>query len=314
MSSSQGSRGKVGTSQARPSRVEPGHPRRRARAALAVAAVGLACACARAGTSAATPPGGGPATGGFDVAYAPTGPDQLPAAILGKAPPPRGHDVAYFPTDPATKGYLAVPQRTPASGVILVHEWNGLNDRIRQVADALAAEGYTVLAADLFSGKTGNNPQENMALVRQALGDSARLIANLDAAARYLRTRPGATGRVATIGWCFGGGVALSYGVGGAHHEGTAMFYGRLLMDPAVLARMRHPLYGTFAAQDQGIPPDSVRRFVEALRSAGIRNDVHVYDDVGHGFWLWVDQDPPHRTAPALDAWVRLKRYLHDVL
>ncbi len=92
------------------------------------------------------------------------------------------------------------------------------------------------------------------------------------------------------------------------------MFYGRLLMDPAVLARMRHPLYGSFAAQDQGIPPDSVRRFVEALRAAGIRNDVHVYDDVGHGFWLWVDQDPAHRTAPALDAWVRLKRYLGEVL
>ena len=108
--------------------------------------------------------------------------------------------------------------------------------------------------------------------------------------------------------------MALSYGVGGAHHEGTAMFYGRLLQDPAVLARMRHPLYGSFAAQDQGIPPDSVRKFVEALRAAGIENDVHVYDDVGHGFWLWVDQDPAKRTAPALDAWTRLKSYLGRVL
>lgn len=279
-----------------------------------LATIVTAAGCARAGTGGGGAVAGAPAPGSFDVAYAPTGPEQLPDAILGKAPAPRGHDVAYFSADPATRGYLAVPQRTPASGVILVHEWNGLNDRVRQVADALAAEGYTVLAVDLFSGKTGSNPQENMALVRQALGDSARLIANLDAAARFLRARPRATGKVATIGWCFGGGVALSYGLGGAHHEGTAMFYGRLLMDPAVLARMHHPLYGSFAAQDRGIPPDSVARFVEALRAAGIRNDVHVYDDVGHGFWLWVDQDPAQRTAPALDAWVRLKRYLGSVL
>ncbi len=262
---------------------------------------------------------GSPATGAaapqaYDVAYAPTQAAQLPDAILGKAPPPRGHAVAYFPADSATRGYLAVPQRSPSSGVILIHEWNGLNDRVRQVADALAAEGYTVLAADLFSGKTGSNPQENMALVRAAMADSARLIANLDAAARFLRTRPGATGKVATIGWCFGGGVALSYGVGGAHHQGTAMFYGRLIQDPAVLARMHHPLYGSFAGQDRGIPPDSVRRFVAALRTAGIRNDVHIYDDVGHGFWLWVDQDPATRTAPALDAWQRLKAYLGTVL
>jgi len=248
------------------------------------------------------------------VAYAPTPAGQLPAAVVGTAPAPRGHDLAYFAADPATKGYLAVPQKSPSSGIILIHEWNGLNDRVRQVADALAAEGYTVLAADLFSGKTGSNPTENQALTRAALSDSAKLIANLDAAARYLRSRPGATGKVATIGWCFGGGVALSYGVGGVHHQGTAMFYGRLLMDPAVLARMHHPLYGSFAGQDRGIPPDSVRKFVEALRSAGIRNDVHIYDEVGHGFWLWVDRDPAHASAPALDAWQRLKTYLGTVL
>ncbi len=286
----------------------------RAGSVAGLALVGAAAACARTAPAGTATPGAGVAPSGYDVAYAPTPAGELPAAIVGKAPPPRGHAVAYFQQDPATQGYLAVPQRTPASGIILIHEWNGLNDRVRQVADALAAEGYTVLAADLFSGKTGSNPQENMGLVRAAMADSAKLIANLDAAARFLRGRTGATGKVATIGWCFGGGVALSYGVGGAHHEGTAMFYGRLLQDPAVLARMHHPLYGSFAAQDQGIPPDSVRRFVEALRAAGIPNDVHIYDDVGHGFWLWVDQDPAHRTAPALDAWTRLKAYLGRVL
>jgi dienelactone hydrolase len=91
------------------------------------------------------------------------------------------------------------------------------------------------------------------------------------------------------------------------------MFYGQLIQDPEALKRMHHPLYGTFAGRDEGIPPDAVRKFVEALRAAGIQNDVHIYDDMAHGFWLYVDQDPK-REAPALDAWTRLKAYLSRTL
>jgi carboxymethylenebutenolidase len=136
------------------------------------------------------------------------------------------------------------------------------------------------------------------------------VIANLDAAAGYLRTRDGVTGKVATMGWCFGGGIALSYALGGEHHDGTAMFYGSLVTDPDSLAALDHPIYGTFAGQDDGIPPSDVERFVNALREAGIENDVHVYDPVEHGFWLWVDRDPETNLAPAADAWRRLKAYL----
>jgi carboxymethylenebutenolidase len=116
------------------------------------------------------------------------------------------------------------------------------------------------------------------------------------------------------MGWCFGGGVALSFGLDGVNHEATAIFYGQLVDDPEVLARMSHEVYGTFAALDGGIPPEAVESFVAALREAGVENDVHVYDDVNHGFWLRVDQDPETRTAPALDAWQRLKAYLDRTL
>jgi carboxymethylenebutenolidase len=73
---------------------------------------------------------------------------------------------------------------------------------------------------------------------------------------------------------------------------------------------MDHEVYGTFAEQDGGIPPEQVRSFESALRSAGIDNDVHIYDDVNHGFWLRVDGNPELRSDPALDAWQRLKAYL----
>jgi carboxymethylenebutenolidase len=237
--------------------------------------------------------------------------DALPAAILGKAPAPQGQPVSYDASNPASRGYLAVPEGDgPFGSVILIHEWNGLVDRVRQVADALAEQGYVALAADLYSGRTGADREENMALVSETLAAPEQIIANLDAAAAFLRERDDTTGKVATIGWCYGGGVALSYALGGENHDATAIFYGRLLDDPEKLQHLNHEIYGTFAGLDNGIPPEQVNSFAEALRSAGIKNDIHIYDDVNHGFWLWVERDMDANEAPALDAWQRLKGYL----
>jgi len=237
--------------------------------------------------------------------------DGLPAAVLGTAPAPRGERVAYFPDDPAARGYLAVP-KTPGKhgGVVLIHEWNGLDVRVQQVADALADEGYVVLAADLYSGRMGTTREENMALVQETLAKPERLVANLDAAAAFLRKRDDVTGKIGAVGWCYGGGVALSWALGGERHEATAIFYGSLLDDPEKLKTIHHEVYGTFGQEDTHPSPAEVERFVAALRKAGVPNDVHIYDDVGHGFWLWVDKDPATRTKPALDAWQRLKAYL----
>ncbi len=239
----------------------------------------------------------------------------LPAAILGTAPAPRGEDVHYVAGNEATRGYLAVPEgEGPFPALVLIHEWNGLVDRVRQVADAMADEGYVALAADLFQGRTGSNPDENRALMAEANADPNSVIANLNEAVNFLRARDDVTGAIGTMGWCFGGGIALSYALGGEHHDATAIFYGRLVTDPAVLAAIDHEVYGTFAEIDGGIPPDQVNQFVDALRAQGIENDVHIYDAVNHGFWLRVDDDPDLRTAPAQDAWDRLKAYLERTL
>ena len=240
---------------------------------------------------------------------------EIPAAIIGKGEAPRGEDLAYFDVDPATIGYIVSPEgEGPFPSVLLIHEWNGLVDRVRQVADAFADEGYVALAADMYAGRTGSSREQNMALMQETQADPERIIDNLDAAVRYLRSRPDVTGKVAAMGWCFGGGVALNFALGGESHEGTAIFYGRLIEDPDVLASIDHPVYGTFAELDGGIPPEQVNRFAEALRAAGVENDIHIYDDVNHGFWLWVDRDPDTAAAPAADAWDRLKAYLKKVL
>jgi carboxymethylenebutenolidase len=246
------------------------------------------------------------------IAVAPTADDQLPSAIIGEAGALGGRDLNYLEGDDGTTGYLAVPEgEGPFPALVIIHEWNGLTDRVRQVADDFAREGYVTLAADLFQGQVGQNPEENMALMAEA---EPGVVPNLNAAVAYLKGRDDVTGRVGAMGWCYGGGVALSFGLDGENHDATAIFYGRLVEDPEVLAHMDHEVYGTFARLDRGPAPESVERFEAALRAAGIENDLHIYDDVNHGFWLRVDQEPELRSGPALDAWQRLKAYLERTL
>ena len=239
----------------------------------------------------------------------------LPDALLGNAGPLSGTPVQYYLADLSSVGYLAAPDgEGPLPSVILIHEWDGLVQRIKETADAFADEGYVALAVDLYSGRTGSNPQENMALVRETLAEPAVLIENLNAAVNYVKSHSGSNGKVATIGWCYGGGVALTYALGGDNHDATAIFYGRLLSDPAQLAHVNHEFYGTFVENDRGIPVSDVESFVETLRAANIPNDVHIYDGVNHGFWLYVDRDPENNERPAIDAWRRLKQFLQRAL
>lgn len=245
------------------------------------------------------------------IALDPTAAGELPPALRGEAGPLGGTDVHYVEGDTATTGYLAVPEGDgPFPSLVIIHEWNGLVDRVREIADDLAAEGYVVLAADLYGGRTGSTSEENIALMQEVNADQEGMIANLDAAVAFLRARDDVTGRVGAMGWCFGGGIALSFGLDGVNHEATAIFYGRLIDDPARLATMSHEVYGTFGELDDGPSPEDVEAFQQALDAAGIENDLHVYDAVDHGFWLRTDQDPEVRSGPALDAWERLKAYL----
>ena len=283
------------------------------RASLLLTIVAVACAPADdqnpdGMARAAAPPGP-------RVAIAPTGAGELPPAIIGQGGTLQGADLPYYSGHPTTVGYLAVPEgEGPFPALIIIHQWNGLVDRVREVADDFAAEGYLTLAADLYSGRVGTNADENTALMQETQGSMGEVIANLNAATAYLKSRPDVSGRVGAMGWCFGGGIALSFGLDGVNHDATAIFYGALVDDPDVLEGIDHEIYGTFARLDTGPSPDQVTAFEGALRTAGIENDLHIYDDVGHGFWLSIDADPDVRTGPGLDAWVRLKAYLGRTL
>ena len=236
---------------------------------------------------------------------------DIPEGITGKEPKLKGETTFYMPEDQSTRGYLVLPKKKRKSygAVILIHEWDGLNDRVRSVADALAKEGYIALCTDLYRGRQGATQAANRALVQRAQARPDKLMRNLNKAIQFLRSRND-VGKIAVLGWGFGGKLALDLAIQGEKHDGTAIFYGRLNQKPEDLEKISHEIFGVFAERDLAIPPKAVNQFTDALAKAGIASDIRIYEGANHGFFLWVDRDAEYNEQPAKEAWDALKTYL----
>ncbi len=176
--------------------------------------------------------------------------------------------------------YQALPRSEgPHPGVIVIHEWWGLNGHIRHWTDRLAALGYAALAVDLYGGETATTPDEAIALVRSV--DDAGALATLRAAAAHLRGA-GAT-KLGVMGWCFGGGWSLRTGVEVEGIDATVMYYGRPITEVEALGSFRGPLLGIFGNEDESIPPETVDGFGEMLAQAGVDHRLLRYD-ASHAF------------------------------
>jgi carboxymethylenebutenolidase len=199
---------------------------------------------------------------------------------------------------------LAVPAVTPAPAVLLVHEWWGLNDRIKSVAAALADEGYLALAVDLYDGKVATAPDVARSYMQQVKPNEATetLAAWID----WLRSDPRATGRIGAVGWSFGGGWSLEASLA-RPLEATVVYYGRVDKTPDQLAPLANPVLGHFATRDGWITPQIVSRFEKAMDAAGKTYQSHWYE-AAHGF------DNPasarYAAADAALAWQRTLAFL----
>jgi len=182
-------------------------------------------------------------------------------------------------------GYFVLPaDAVDAPGVIMIHEWWGLNDNIRAMARRLAGEGYAVLAIDLYNGVTATTPQEAQSLMTGLMAEREAAIDNIKQAYRYLDEFAFAP-RIATLGWCLGGGWSLEAGLAlGGDLDAVVMFYGQVINDDTLLASLRSPLLGIFAERDQSIPVGDVTEFRRRLRDLGKIADVVIYSDVDHAF------------------------------
>jgi len=175
---------------------------------------------------------------------------------------------------------LAKPAALPAPAVLLIHEWWGLNDQIKAMAADLAAAGYVALAVDLMDGAVATTPEAAKAQVAKVDETAARetLVAWID----WLRGHAFCSGKVATLGWCFGGGWSLQASLA-RPVEATVIYYGRVT-DPAVkLAALKGPVLGHFATRDQYITPAMVEGFKGEMARAGKPLELHSYD-ADHAF------------------------------
>lgn len=207
------------------------------------------------------------------------------------------------------QGFLARPSKGAAGlpALVLVHEWWGLNDNIRRMAERFAGEGYVALAVDLFGGKVATQPDSAMVLYRAAMQNVPLGERNLAAAVGYLK-RAGAS-TIGAVGWCFGGHWSLRTGlVGGKDVQAVVIFYGAPITDAAELRRLQAPLLGLYGGQDQGIPIDSVRAMQRQLAALGGRMTIQVYPDAGHAFANPSGRN--YRAAAADDAWERTLAFL----
>jgi carboxymethylenebutenolidase len=216
-------------------------------------------------------------------------------------------------TDKNTTSITGQQQKLPA--VVMIHEWWGVNDNIKEMADELASEGYVVLAADLYNGEVATDPNRARELSSSVRENPQQAITNLQSAVQYLASLPNVnSSRIASLGWCFGGGQSLQLALNSEQHPlaATVIYYGNLVNDTNELSKIKWPVLGIFGDEDNSIPVDSVRAFGRGLNETGVTNEIYIYPGVGHAFANPSgDNYAPQETT---DAWQKTLTFLDKYL
>jgi carboxymethylenebutenolidase len=220
-----------------------------------------------------------------------------------------GKTASYKSGDETVQGVLYTPTgHGPFPAIIVIHEWWGVNDWVKEQASKLSDEGYVTLAVDLYRGKVATTADEAHEIMRGVPEDRAKR--DLNAAFDYLASQPNVKkDRIGAIGWCMGGGYSLDVALQQSTLAADVINYGHLATDAEALKKINAPILGLFGAQDRGITPDDVHRFEQAMKQLGKTIDVKIYNDAGHAF-----ENPNNKTGyradAAADAWKRTVDFL----
>jgi carboxymethylenebutenolidase len=183
-------------------------------------------------------------------------------------------------------GHFVFPEDMvePLPAIIVIHEWWGLNDGVRAMAERLAGLGYVVLAVDLFQGQTASTPDEARELMLKVVENPERASENIRQAYQFLETTTGAP-RIASLGWCFGGGWSLNTALLFPDDlDAAVIYYGQVTDDERRLSSLNMPILGIFAEKDTAIPVASARRFRTALENLEKVHEIEIFPGVGHAF------------------------------
>jgi carboxymethylenebutenolidase len=234
-------------------------------------------------------------------------------AVQHASPPSKTRTVQIKSGAETINGYLVLPDspgRHPA--LIIVHEWWGLNDWVKEQTRKLADAGYVSLAVDLYRGDVASTLEEAHEISRGVPDD--RALRDLEAGFAFLAARPDVDKtKIGTVGWCMGGGYALELAVNEPKLAACVVNYGAMPTDRGSIARIHAPVLGNFGAEDRGISTADVHSFATAMKSAGKSVDLKVYDGAGHAFANESIKESYHPAAAA-DAWNRTLAFLSKTL
>jgi carboxymethylenebutenolidase len=210
------------------------------------------------------------------------------------------------------RGYLVTPQQKGEfPGIIMIHEWWGLNENIKNTAHELAKQGYVVLAVDLYDGRVAETQEDARAYVTEVRDHMDKAISHLKSATAYLRNHDRVSGEIASLGWCFGGGMSLQLSLQ-EELDATVIYYGNLETDQQKLQSLNEPVLGIFGEEDTSIPVESVHEFDQALDTLKTENEIYIYDGVGHAFAN--PSNPNHDPESTEDAWAKTLAFLNKHL
>lgn len=196
----------------------------------------------------------------------------------------------------------------PLPAIIVIHEWWGLNEGVRAMADRIAAEGYIVLAIDLFGGAVATSPGQARALMLSVVEDSDHANENIRQAYEFVDDTAGAP-RVGVLGWCFGGGWSLNTAMLFPEElDAAVIYYGQVTSDEDKLRPIEAPILGHFAEDDRGIPAESVEQFRDALENLRKNYEIEIYPNTEHAFANPSGNN--YNEAAAEQAWARTLEFL----
>ena len=182
-------------------------------------------------------------------------------------------------------GFLAKPDSTDKHpGIVMIHEWWGLNDNIKNMARQMATDGYLILAVDLYNGEVATDPTIARELTSRVRNNPDIAIQNMKSAVSFLRNHESVNSdAIGSLGWCFGGGMSLQLALN-EEMAATGVYYGSLVNDPTLMSVIEWPVLGIFGSEDMSIPIDQVKAFEAGLNANNVENEIYIYDGVGHAF------------------------------
>jgi carboxymethylenebutenolidase len=223
-----------------------------------------------------------------------------------------GEIVEFQSNGGRTTGYLAIPANEPGPGVVVIQEWWGLVDHIKDVCDRFATQGFVALAPDLYHGQIAKSPDEAGKLMMALRIDEAER--DLGGAIDYLLAHQSTSDhKVGTVGFCMGGALSLYAASKNSKVGACVVFYGGHPKVKPDLANLQAPVLGIYGEQDRSVTPELVRALERQLKSLGKSIEVHIYPGVGHAFFN--DTRPAvYNAEAAQDAWRRTIEFLRQSL